>query len=128
MKLQILLVLMLLSCLWMPSGMLGAAGSSDAPVISNSSELPSASFLKMEKRSLASTVETASLSAPMRGFTTFSSGGWQDPYLPGADGEWSNAANVGAPVGDATWPIIVSILVLYLIYRSVAVSRKRNNF
>ncbi len=102
--------------------------SESMPVISSSTELPSSSYLMREKRSIASTTETASLSAPMRRFTTLSSStSWEDPYLPGAEGEWSNPGNVGAPVGDATWPILVSILILYMIFRGVTVSRRRNN-
>lgn len=122
-KLRILMFLTLFFCLTIPSVSIQAEEILDAPVITN--DLPSTSYLKKEKRSIASETQTSALAAPARGFLAKSSS-WEDPFLPGED-EWSNPGNVGAPIGDISLPIILSILFLYMVYRGVTTSRRRNN-
>ncbi len=118
---------MFFSFMTLPSLHMHADEVSDvaAPVMVTK-ELPSTSYLKKEKRSIASDTQTSAMAAPARGFMARSSS-WVDPFLPGED-EWSNPGNVGAPVGDVSLPIVLSILFLYMIYRGVTTSRKRNNF
>ncbi|MBK5720037.1 hypothetical protein JGH11_04050 [Dysgonomonas sp. Marseille-P4677] len=125
-KLQILVFLMLSFCLTVPLESIHSV--EEAPVITTTKELPSSSYLKREKRSIVSETETSALAAPARGLLSRAgSKEWTDPFLPG-DGEWSNPGNVGAPIGDISLPIILSILFLYMIYRGVSTSRRRNNF
>lgn len=127
-KLQILLFLTLLSSLIVVPTVPAKAGT-EAPILSGSSDLPSSSYLKREKRSIANTLESSSLIMPT--MSLMSAGdAWQDPFLPGQDGESSYPGNVGSagPIGDASLPIILSILLLYIIYRGVTTSRRRNNF
>lgn len=114
--------LTLFFCLTVPSVYIQAEEILDAPVITN--DLPSNEYLKKEKRSIASETQTSAIAAPARGFLR--STNWEDPFLPGED-EWSNPGNVGAPVGDISLPIILSILFLYMVYRGVTTSRRRNN-
>ncbi len=116
---------MLFFCLAIPIASVKAdVVDTDMPVAS--SELPSSSYLKREKRSIASNTETSALAAPARGFLSRSAS-WEDPFLPG-DGETSNPGNVGGPVGDVTLPIVLSMLFLYIIYKGVSTSKRRNNF
>lgn len=122
-KLRILMFLTLFFSLMIPMVSIHAEEMLESPTIST--DLPSASYLKKEKRSIASDTQTSALAAPARGFLARSSN-WQDPFLPGED-EWSNPGNVGAPIGDASLPIVLSILFLYLIYRGVSTTRRRNN-
>jgi hypothetical protein len=122
-KLRILLFLTLFFCLTIFSVSIYADEAPNAPVITK--DLPSTEYLKIEKRSIASDTETSALAAPARGYLTRSSN-WEDPYLPG-ENDWSNPGNVGAPIGDVSLPVILSILFLYMIYRGVTTSRRRNN-
>lgn len=53
--------------------------------------------------------------------------GWGGEGLPGENG-WTNDApiNVGAPVGDFSLPILLSMFFIYFLYRGVS-SKKRKN-
>lgn len=125
-KLQILVSLVLFFSLAM--AFQPVHSEEEAPVVTATKELPSNSYLKREKRSIASDTETSALAAPARGLLARSgSKTWEDPFLPGDD-EWSNPGNVGAPIGDISIPMILSILFLYMIYRGVSTSRRRNDF
>lgn len=125
-KLQILLFLVLFFCSTLPFETIRSA--EDTPAATSTKELPSSSYLQREKRSIASDTESSALASPARGLLTRSgSKTWEDPFLPG-DGEWSNGNNTGAPIGDASLPIVLSILFLYMIYRGVSTSKRRNNF
>lgn len=115
--------LTLFFCLTIPSVSIRGEEVVDAPVVTN--DLPSTAYLKKEKRSLASEVQTSALAAPARGFLARSTN-WTDPFMPG-EGETSNPGNVGAPIGDISLPIILSILLLYMVYRGVTTSKRRNN-
>ncbi|WP_459952533.1 hypothetical protein [Dysgonomonas termitidis] len=110
-------------CLALPSISIHAEEAFETPVITK--DLPSTEYLKVEKRSIASDVQTSALAAPSRGFRSVMDK-WEDPYMPG-EGEWSNTGNVGAPVGDISLPIILSILILYMVYKGATTSRRRNN-
>jgi len=131
-KLQILLFLML--CLGMtalPVMDIKAEPTkgSSAPTIS--SKAPSEEFMNSaesyimkERTSLAVNETFDAFNAPMTMFRV--SDMWKDPTMP--ETGWSNPGNVGAPIADSSLPIVLSIFVLYLIYRSTTTSRKRNNF
>ncbi|MDR2954298.1 MAG: hypothetical protein LBV43_04380 [Prevotella sp.] len=124
-KLQILLFLMLIFCLNIIT-VAPVMADTEVPVVS-SDELPSSSFLKKEKRSIANTLESSSLIMPTVGLLSAGES-WKDPFLPGW--ESSDPGNVGStgPIGDASLPIIFSFLLLYLIYRGVSTSRRKNQF
>lgn len=125
-KLQILAFLILAFCLIVPLQLVQSA--EDVPAITTTNELPSSSYLRREKRSIASDTETSALAAPARGLLSRAGNKtWEDPFLPG-NGESSNSGNVGAPIGDLSLTIILSMLLLYIIYRGVSTSRRRNNF
>jgi len=115
-----MLVMLFFSLTTLP---LPVKADTELPVITN--ELPSMSYLKKEKRSIASTTESSPMIAPINGILSANS--WTDPYLPG-DGEWSNPGNVGAPIGDLSLPILFSFLVIYFIYRGATTSRRKSNF
>lgn len=127
-KLQILLFLILCFCLVGSTTQLKAEST---PAVTTSNNAPSESYLKSaegyiktEKASLAVTMEYDVLRAPRSVLPSTEL--WKDPTMP--EDDWSNANNVGAPVADATLPIVFSIFVLYLIYRSTTTSKRRNNF
>ena len=103
--------------------------SETAPVINT--EAPSKEYLNSAEGYIKT--ERASLAVNREYDVFFSPQGllpstelWKDPTMPEED--WSNANNVGAPIADATLPIVFSIFILYLIYRSTTTSRRRNNF
>lgn len=126
-KLQVLLLILFAFFVIVPTGSIKA--NNEIPVYSGSSDLPSSSYLKREKRSIANSLESSSLIMPSKGL--FAAGdAWQDPFKPGENGESSNPGNVGStgPIGDVSLPIVFSILLLYIIYRGVSTSRRRNNF
>ncbi|MDU1890598.1 MAG: hypothetical protein E6767_07890 [Dysgonomonas sp.] len=122
-KLQILLFLMLSFCLSIPVLSLRA----EEPEISG--ELPSITFLKKEKRSIATSTTTAPLSSPIQSLRNArNSTGWNDDFE--FDGTIKDE-NVGhpAPIGNATMPIVISIIVLYLMFRlrNTSTTKRRNN-
>lgn len=125
---KILIYIILLFCLAIVPGE-SIKADTEMPILTN--ELPSTSFLKSEKRSIANSkdLERAGIAMPEMARMPRSNS-WSDPFLPGTKEEISNAANVGAagPIGDITFPIVLSILLFYLIYRGVSTSRRRNNF
>lgn len=130
-KLQILMFLMIFSSLIvMPSVSLNATDETenDIPVFSSGEDLPSSSYLKREKRSIANTLESSSFIMPTIGVLSAGEN-WKDPFLAAQDGESTWPGNVGdkGPIGGVSFPIVLSILLIYLIYRGVTTSRRRNN-
>lgn len=130
-KLQILVFLMIFSSLIvMPLVSLNATDETenDIPVFSSGEDLPSSSYLKKEKRSIANTLESSSFIMPTIGLLSAGEN-WKDPFLAAQDGESSWPGNVGdkGPIGSVSFPIVLSILLIYLIYRGVTTSRRRNN-
>lgn len=130
-KLQILLFLILLSSLIVvPSTYMSAADTDDMdmPILSSEGELPSTSFYKREKRSIVNSLETSSFITPMNGLLSAGEK-WEDPFMPGQDGDSSFPGNVGdkGPIGDVSLSIIISIIFVYLIYRRVSTSRRKTN-
>jgi len=81
-------------------------------------------YIKLEKASLAGTDKYDVFLAP-RGVMSGAEL-WKDPTMPEED--WSPGGNMGAPIADATLPIVFSIFVIYLIYRNTTTSRRKNNF
>ena len=97
-----------------------------------SNELPSNAFLQKEKRSLGADYGQSMLTSK-QAISPFSDdpwggsgsgSGWDGPESGWGDG---NSGNVAGPIGDITLPIIFSILILYLGYRRVSTSRRRND-
>ena len=89
------------------------------------SELPSNSYLKNRKASNILSAEGGTLSAKVRS-VIHSSDKWSDLNL-GTITDWSVAQNVGAPIEGKSLPIALSILLLYLLYRRVTISKRRND-
>lgn len=131
-KLQILLFLIL--CLGMtviPVDQLRAESSKGSTAAKISSKAPSEEYInsaegyiKTERSSLAVNDKLDIFNAPRGLFSVPDM--WDDPTM--SEEEWTNGANMGAPIASASLPIVFSIFVLYLIYRSTTTSRKRNNF
>lgn len=103
-------------------------------------EAPSESFISSYRSTISAEVDVdrvTTLTAPSKTMNRSSdvmlrSGGWEDPFLPGGGDGWdtSDPGNVGMgdyPLGDASLPILVSMLVLYFLYRGVSSSSKRKN-
>lgn len=101
---------------------------------------PSETFLSTNRRSIAVETDVAQarvLSSPAQSLNQgahvlFNGGGWEDPFLPGGNGwEEGPGGNVGMadlPLGDASLPILASMLVLYFLYRGVSSSKRKSNF
>jgi hypothetical protein len=111
-----------------------AADIRDAPVIlsDGSTVAPSSAYMMTQMKANATNTEYAALSAPKMGIIALagSMGGIPDPFMPGTGdgGETGGSSNVGEmPVGDVSLPIILSIIVLYTIYRSVTTSRRKGS-
>lgn len=98
----------------------------ETEVATTSNELPSNTYLRNERRSIASSYDGSMVATKQ----SLRSGGWGDPTKPGDDDGWeeSNAGNVGGPIGNASLPIIISLVLLYFGYRRVTTSRRKNDF
>ena len=119
-KLQILLLLVLIfGSTYVPS--VKASTERDAPIVT--SEAPSTVYLQEAKRSLGNNTTTSASASAYEGLLD-AANSWKDPFLPGD--ESSDPGNVGAPIGDFSLPIAISILLLYLLYRRTTISRRRN--
>ncbi|MFV0536136.1 MAG: hypothetical protein ACK5M3_02045 [Dysgonomonas sp.] len=122
-KLKIFVLSIFSLCLVAPTLSLSAdeAGNADMPILSK--ELPSYANLQREKRSIAS-AKIVTLASP------FETAGralnpWVDPEMPNQGG---GDNNVGAPIGDVTFPVVLLAILIYFVYRGASTSRKRNNF
>lgn len=95
-------------------------------VATTSNELPSNTYLRNERRSIASSYDGSMVATKQ----SLRSGGWGDPSKPGDGNDWeeSNGGNVGGPIGNASLPIIISLVLLYFGYRRVTTSRRKNDF
>lgn len=120
--------MLLSSLIVVPSVSMKATDGAEVSVNPLNSELPSTAFYKKEKRSIYNTLESSSFIMPVNGMMSAGEG-WKDPFLPGEDWETSFPGNVGdkGPIGDVSLPIIISIFLIYLVYRGVTTSRRRNN-
>lgn len=122
-KLKIFVLFIFSLCLIVPTLSLSAEEvvTADMPIVS--SELPSYSNLQREKRSIAS-ASIVTLATPLQ-TAGRALNPWVDPEMP-TDGTGDN--NVGAPVGDVTFPVVLLAILIYFVYRSTSTSRRRNNF
>lgn len=122
-KLKIFVISIFSLCLIAPVLSLRAdeAGNADMPILSK--ELPSYSNLQREKRSIASS-KIVTLATPMQ-TSGRALNAWVDPEMP-TQGEGDN--NVGAPIGDVTFPVVLLAILIYFLYRGTSTSRRRNNF
>lgn len=96
-------------------------------------DTPSQTNLSRSKRSISGDLDAAPLTAPTRGVATRAidaeATGWGNPFLPGGDGwDTSDTGNVGYPIGDASLPILLSMLLFYFVYRGVSSSKRKSNF
>ena len=95
-------------------------------VVISSSELPSDQYIQDQgyifSRGSVSTRESSiSLYAE-----TFAAGDdWEDPLNPPGGGG-TGGGNVGGPIGDVTPVILILLILMYSIYRSVSVSKRKN--
>lgn len=113
----------------------GFSGSISAtetdPLAIGTNEAPSESYLSKNKRSIGAETDAVTLSAPTRGMNRAidSDWGWGNPFLPG-EGDWETGGtgNVGYPVSDVSFPILLSMLLIYFVYRGVSSSKRRSNF
>lgn len=117
---------MLTLCLSIPAVSLIAEES--LPEVTTSTELPSVTYLKKEKRSIAASTTTAPLSSPIQSLRSPRSG-WSDPDFEFGGSFEDGNMGTPAPIGDATLPIVISIVLLYVTYRyrTSTTSKRRNN-
>lgn len=94
--------------------------------ISNTSVAPSESFLQRTKKNSA---------IEMQGLTTYSGGSIVSPFATdwvtfadtdSDEGETPPGNIGGSPIGDVTLPMILSLLLLYFVYRGVTVNKRKN--
>jgi len=87
---------------------------------------PSESFLERTKKNNA---------IEMQGPTTYSGGGIISPFATSweafgdddGDGGETPPGNIGgSPIGDVTLPMILSLLLLYFVYRGVTINKRKN--
>lgn len=121
-KLLILIFAITLLGLFFPSSAF-AVTETDVP----DTEAPSDSYLREEKRSIAATSYSSASASPTMGLAK-SLDAWEEPTMPGENGDWSNPNNVGGPIGDVSLPVVLLILFIYFGYRGVTTSRRRNHF
>lgn len=108
--------------------LLGFVFSGESTLSADNGSLPSTSYLETEKQSFLLENQTDRSLAPMsmhiQAYGARSSWGDYD-NLFGED--WLMGGNhVGAPVGDVTPIVVVLLLLLYFIYRSVSISKRKN--
>jgi len=128
----LLLIIFSFTQVMVSGGLLRAEGETKIKV--NSSGAPSEEYLnsaegyiKKGKASLA-TDKDINIVKTQKGIVTLADT-WSDPTFPGnEDGDGGNMGNIPGPIADATWPIVFSIFILYLIYKGATTSRRRNNF
>lgn len=101
---------------------------SDAFISSHRSTISAEQGIE-EVRTLSSPAKTMNRGIDMRTIS-----GWENPLFPGGDGggwETGPGGNVGMgdlPLGDASLPILISMLVLYFLYRGVSSSKRKSSF
>ena len=97
-------------------------------IASEGGELPSTSYLEAEKQSFLLQSSTDRSSAPMSmHFETYgASSSWGDYDDLFGDSWIMGGEHVGAPIGEVTPIVVALILILYFIYRSVSISKRKN--
>lgn len=102
---------------------------------STSTATPSSSssdYLSVSRQGIGASTTHGTISASpqhiLRGVDVENSG-WGDPFLPGGNGwtDESNTGNVGYPMGDASGPMLLLMVLIYFIYRGVSATKRRNN-
>lgn len=123
-KLTLFFVICLICGFFYPSSMMavGEIDNSNVLVSPSSSVAPSESFLKNNTRTTEVSVSRSPMSSVSRAASPYAGSSW-DEIGPG-DWEWSEPGNVGGPIGDATLPVVISILLLYIGFRTVSTSRR----
>lgn len=95
-------------------------------------EVPVDTYLSTSKRSIGANSDATTLSAAPKGLTrgVEEEYGWKNPFLPGQDDGWEqgDAGNVGYPVSDVSLPILLSMLLIYFVYRGVSSTKRKNSF
>lgn len=98
----------------------------DTEISINSKTAPSESFLQRTKQNSA---------IEMRGLTTFEGSGTMSPFATswatfnddsGSEGGVPPGNVGGSPIGDVTFPMILSLLLLYFVYRGVTINKRKN--
>lgn len=92
------------------------------------SQLPSSeSYLESMNASIGGSDVSVSIFAN-KSISPFSvAGGWGDENLPGG-GSWAEADgfNVGGPIGDLSFPMLLSMFFIYFLYRGVSSKKRRS--
>lgn len=116
----------LISLLFLVIGTITMSAASDSSV--SSSELPSSSsYLETMNASLGGSDASVAVFSN-KSISPFSvSNGWNAENLPGGDG-WHEAGgfNVGGPIGDLSFPILLSMFFIYFLYRGVSSKKRRS--
>lgn len=98
-------------------------GLSETDINLKSETAPSESFLDRSKKSMALDMQGVSSSSP----TTFSSNPFSDPTNDSDDIGLFPEGNMGAsPIGDVTLPMILSLILLFFVYRGVTINKRKN--
>lgn len=94
--------------------------------VTSNSTPPSESFLQRTKKNTA---------IEMQGPTTYSGSGIASPFAlgwedfdddSGDEGQTPPGNIGGSPIGDATLPMVLSLLLLYFVYRGVTINKRKN--
>lgn len=131
MKTKILVLLLFIGCVGFifPITVVAAVNESESSVIvanPSSSIDPSESFLRNNTRTTESVISRSPMSVTTKSVSPLSTS-W-DELIPGGGWEEGDPGIVGGPLGDATLPVVISILLLYLGFRTVSTSRRKNRF
>lgn len=124
-----------------PAFGLGIADSGDATVDPLSTETTSSTsfsssgnsdYLSVSRQGIGASTRHQTISASPQHVLRASeadASGWGDPFLPGGNGwtDESNTGNVGYPMGDASGPMLLFMVLIYFIYRGVSATKRRNN-
>lgn len=108
-----------------------ANATDNEPMAIESNTTPADTYLSTNKSSIGASTTHTTISAPTRRISRAvdTEYGWGNPFLPGGDGwETGGTGNVGYPVGDVSLPILLSMLLIYFVYRGVSSTKRRNNF
>lgn len=98
-------------------------------------DTPAQSYLSSKRGSIGASEDYQTIASPLQGLTRAGAvldNGWgtgiDNPFLPGGNGwETGGSGNVGYPLGDISLPILLSMLIIYFIYRGVSSTKRKSN-
>ena len=88
------------------------------------------SHLSLNKQTIGADLRYNTVSSPLKGYTTTSAmlEAWGDPFADQDQWQIGHTGNVGYPIGDISYPILISMLLLYFAYRGISSTKRKNNF